>query len=143
MPLRATRVIHKSFSTAHQPTAESAMTATVTITRRPTSSGTLNKTTGTVTNTDPTVIAADSPARVQPVTRGTARHVVSGEQLVTEYDYLVQVPAAVTGVLVDDVVTIDEAPGFPSLAGVLLRVVALPHGSEGFTLDLGCREDLG
>lgn len=143
MPLKATRVVHKDFSSRHQPSAEGGMTATGTITRRSTAAGTLNKATGTVTNAEPTVIAAGTPARIQPATRGTTRTGISGEQIVTQYDYLVQVPANVDGVLVDDFLTIDEAPGHPQLVGIALRIAAVMHGSEGFTVDLGCREDLG
>lgn len=143
MPLKATRVVHPAFSTHHQPTAESAMTATGTLTRPPTGVGTMNNTTGTVTNAAPTVIAAGTPARIQPATRGTARTGLSGEQQVTQYDYLIQVPADVTGVEVDDEFTVETAPGFPTLIGVVLRVAVVMTGSEGFTLDLGCRRDLG
>lgn len=138
-PLPATRVIHKNFSAHHQPTAESAMTATGTIARRPTH-GTMNPTTGAVTYPNATVIAANSPARIQAAP-GLLRPRLAGDELITGHDYLVQVPTSVTGVRVDDWFTVETAHD-SDLVGRDLRVLDVTYGSEGFTLDLICRDEL-
>lgn len=140
MPLKATRVIHRDWSLHHQPTAESAMTATCDITRPPTATGTLNTTTGAVTN-PATTLHTGVPARVQSVNRDRPRTAIAADDLITEYDYLVQVPADLTDLRIADVLTFTASPGDPSLIGAVLRVTTVILGSEGFTLDLGCRLD--
>lgn len=141
MPLPGTKVIHPSFSTHHEVTAEGAMTATGSITRRPTAPGTMNSTTGVVTYPADTVIAVLVPARIQAAP-GVLRPGVSGAQVVTQHAYLVQVPSATTGVKVDDVFTVLTSND-PNLTGRVLRITDVSFGSEGFTLDLGAKDGLG
>lgn len=141
MPLPGTRVIHRDFSPHHEPVAESAMTSTVTITRRPTTAGTLNPATGAVTN-PPTVLYTDLVARVQSTGGTFTRQGLSGDQVVTQAPYLVQLPSDTTGLLVDDLVTVTAATD-QNLTGRTLRVTEITYGSEGFTLDLLCKDDLG
>lgn len=141
MPLPSARVIHRDFSPHHEGTAESAMTSTGTITRRATSPGTLNTATGTVTAAADTVIAATLPARIQAAP-GVLRPGLSGGQVITQHAYLVQVPSATRGVRVDDWFTV-TASNDPNLTGRVLRITDVTYGSEGFTLDLECKDDLG
>lgn len=141
MPLPATRVIHRDFSAHHEVTAEGAMTARGNITRRATTTGTLNTTTGVVTNIADTAIATDIPARIQAAP-GALRPLLSGGQVVTQHVYLIQVPSGTLGVEVDDRFTVTESND-PNLTGVTLRISDVTYGSEGFTLDLTARDDLG
>lgn len=141
MPLPGTRTIHRDFSPHHEPTAEGGMTAVGTITRPPTAIGSLNTTTGAVTAATATVIAQSIPARIQAAP-GVLHPTLSAGQLVTQHNYLVQVPSSTTGVQIDDVFTVDTSND-AGLTGRRLRVIDVTYGSEGFTLDLVCKDDLG
>lgn len=138
MPLPNSRVIPAGWSAHHRPAAESTMTATCDITRPATGRGTLNPTTGTVTNAS-TSIGVDVPCRVQAAA-STDRSTQTGEQEVTFRKYMVAVPADLDP-HVDDIVTITAAVD-TDLIGRALRVLDVLYGSEVWQRTLTCVDTL-
>ena len=140
MPLPGTRLIPTDWSQHHQPAAESTMTSTCTISRRPTGTGTLDPNTGTVTN-PATLVALDVPCRVQAVPARDRTQDVAGQQ-VTQRDYMIAIPIDTPTVRVDDLVTVTDGHD-PALTGRALRVVDVMLASEPWQRDLRCRDNLG
>jgi hypothetical protein len=141
MPLKGTRIIPAAWSAHHQPTAEATMTATVTITRPSTAAAVLDDATGDITRPDPTVLATETPARIQAAAASDRVTPAAGQQ-VTQRDYLVTLPLSVAALEVDDVITVVTAND-PHLPGRILRVTDVVHGSEVWERDVFCSDDLG
>lgn len=120
--------------------AERLMVDTCTIAR--VSAGTdFNDTTGGYSGGSSTPVY-DGACRVKP--KDNADRVVQfGEQAVSFWPFLVAVPMSVTGVQLDDVVTITASESDPSLIGVQLRVREVPSGSQLTARRLGCERNAG
>lgn len=126
MPLPATRVIAKTWSDRNAAVSEAAMTSRCTITRPSTGRGTLNKTTGAVTNPG-TDIGVDVPCRIT-ATPGDDRSSTTGEQDATWRRYYLAIPAAYD-LRPGDVVTITDG-GDDAVLGRPLHVADVQYGSQ-------------
>lgn len=138
MPFPSTRVIHRDFSTHHQPVAEGAMTAVCRV-ERPGIGTTWNPTTESTVPATPVVIIASSPCRVQQYMRATAKD--QAGQLVTERRYRVSLPADVAAVDVKSHVVFTASTDV-ALVGRTFFVDDVQYASERFERDLICLDNL-
>lgn len=131
----ATRVIPDDWETTHRPVVEKTLTATAAL-RHP----------GTASQWDPATRQNretpqapywTGPARVQALRTGSARTVVTVGDREVAPDYLLVVPALVTGVTDGDRVRITGS-GDPMLDGHDLLVAHAATGTERFERDLFC-----
>lgn len=74
--------------------------------------------------------------RVKP--QETDREVEAGAETVSLWPFTVSIPMSVTGVELDDVVTITASPLDPSLVGTVLRVRQVAQGSHLTARRLAC-----
>lgn len=144
MPLHNSKVLPAGWSQHHRASAEGGMTATVTITNPPTKPGRWNPTSGDVADADGADIYSGL-ARIQASTDDQSTS-DAADQTVTWRDYLIQVPATVATVRAGGEhpsrVTVTACPGDAAIVGRVLTVVDVVHGSEVWTRDLICRDDL-
>lgn len=126
MPLPNHSPIPAGWSAKHAAVAEAAMTARCTITRPATGRGTLNKTTGTVTNPG-TTIGVEVPCRIT-ATPGDDRSSTLGEQDATWRRYYLAIPASYD-LRPGDVVTATDGVD-DALLGRPLRVADVQYGSQ-------------
>lgn len=141
MPLPTTRVIPSSWSDRHRPTAVSAMTAEVTVTR-PVPGETWDPATGTTAPATATAVYS-GPARIQGLTSEAAQAIVGGQFTATRA-WRVSVPVAASGavpVKVADLVEVNACED-QSLIGLDLRVADITGGSVVWQTDLLCHANL-
>lgn len=74
--------------------------------------------------------------RVKPQDAG--REVEAGAETVSLWPFLVSIPMSVTGVELDDLVTITASPLDPSLVGLVLRVRQVAQGSHLTARRIAC-----
>lgn len=125
----------EAFTLLGRAAAEQLMVDACTITRE--TSHTTDPDTGVRTPTFATVY--DGRCRIQQQT-GVSRPATTGEALVYQLPITVQVPMSVTGVQVDDIVTITASVLDPDLAGRDLWVRELYHKTHATCRRLGCEE---
>lgn len=108
---------------------------------RPSGTSTFNPTTGQSTPGSPTAVYTGA-CRVKP--RDNADRVVQfGQEAVSFWPYLVSVPMSVTGIALDDVVTVTASALDPALVGLVLRVREVLSGSHLTARRLSCEENAG
>lgn len=139
MPLPGSRVIPEGWSAHHQPTAQGAMTATATLQHPPGGEPTgFNEVLGRSVYGAPTPYWT-GPVRIQRGGQGQAT-VDVGDRQVTLRGYQVSIPASVTGVRVNDQLTVATCDEDADLVGRVLRVVDVRYGSLRWQRDLICED---
>lgn len=143
MPLPRTTSIHPRFEAHLRPVTEGDMPCELAISRAGTGPGTFDPATGTTTG-PARVTVAICPGRVTP-TAAQSRTVAAAGQQVTLRTYLIAVPVDVTGVRVDDRVTVTAVAtdADPGLLGAVLRVTDVTTGSTSLQRTLVAEQDLG
>lgn len=126
-------------ATQGQTAAEGLMTDTCTITR-PSGTPVLDPDTGDYTGGGTTTVYS-GPCRVKPrVSRGPGDQVEAGERPVQVWPYVISLPIDVTGVEVDDLVTVTTSALDAALVGRQLVVKNIEAGSQITARRLGCVE---
>jgi len=138
MPLPGYQAVPVGWATTHRPTAESAMTTRVDLTRTG-PPGDWSPTTGP-TSAVTAPYATGVPARVQRLA-SQSRGAEAAGQDVTTGTYLVAVPMAVPPVQVGDRVTVTDNPADEHLIGRVLTVDDVTYGSTPWQRDLVCTLD--
>ena len=140
MPFPGSKVIPSGWSAHHQPVAEGTMTGACTI-RDPkaTVTGPFDPDTGTFPKA-PAPPYYTGACRAQQ--QRQPQEATTGGEEITTHDYLVPVPASVTGVKLGHVVKITAAVD-ASLVGRVLQVTDIQRGSEIWERDLICIDHLG
>lgn len=104
--------------------------------------GDWNPTTGLVPAAN-TLTVYDGPCRVQAASTQPTDVLTAG-QVTAEADYHVHIPVTGTeihaGTTAGDTITISAAPNDPTLAGRVMRIIAVTHGSEQFATTLTCQD---
>ncbi|WP_426566384.1 DUF6093 family protein [Angustibacter sp. McL0619] len=147
MPFPSTRVIPAGWSKHHQVVAAGGMNATVQLLEPSADGGDFDPDTGDTSDAEPTT-RWTGRARIQVVT-GEGRTVDQAEQMVTFRGYLVQLDESDSNSPVPDdvavgwLVKVTAALNDVRLAGRSLIVDDVQSGSERFTRDLMCNDNLG
>lgn len=139
MPRPGTRVIPTGWSKHHRPVAEATITAECTIRDPSQDVKVWNDDTGENTITP---AAPYYTGRCRAQQQKQPQVATTGGQRISNHDYLVAVPAAVTTVRVGHVVTITGSVD-ESLVGRTLQVTDVQRGSEIWQRDLICIDHLG
>lgn len=134
--------IHRDWSEMYRPVTEGTRTATVTLRRPGGTRGAFDTTTGTYPITA-TPAYYTGKARIQMVSDSEAK-VVTADQQVTTLVYRVMLDHLVSGVEVEDLVTVVavEPNGDASLISRVLTVDAIVWGSLHWERHLMCVDDL-
>jgi hypothetical protein len=136
-PLNNSRVIHRDWEAHHAPVSESAMTATVAVTRGGT--GVFSETLRRTVYAD-AVMVWSGPARVTPAINSMGRHEpIVGDQAKPLKFFQVAAPLDAPRFLVGDFIEILTATD-TDFAGRRLQINANPGGSLVWNRDYLCQE---
>lgn len=140
MPLPNTRVIHLDWSPTYRVPSESAMTATVKITRPDQfTTPVFDAATGTKSAPGAQVVVTSLPARISVARQVSDLNIrQTGEERLNIRRYLVQIPLSWTNVTIKDVVTVLINPDDPALVGRELQVMDLQGESLSWSRVLRC-----
>jgi hypothetical protein len=138
-PLPTTRVFPPAWSQRHRPTAVSAMTATVTVTR-PGDGETYDPATGTTTPAAGTTLY-EGDARIQGLTSRSAQAVIAAGQFTATRAWRVSLPVPGGSPAVGDLVHVDDCED-QSLTGRDLRVADITGGSLVWQVDMLCHANV-
>lgn len=136
------RAIPDDWAAHHRPVLDGTRGATVALRRPGGTQGEFNKTTGKWDIT-PHAAYFIGPARVQ-VLPGAEQERVAGEQEITTLGYAIELDHAVTGMQLDDVVTVTAVGdnGDPWLVGRAMTVTSIESGSLHWSRRLICVDDI-
>lgn len=113
--------------------SEALMVDTVEVSRA--TAGTFNPATGLIEDGTPTVVYS-GPGRLRMPT-ATETESLFGEQQITKLRFVVDVPHDVTGIAIDDTVTLSESEDASALTRTFI-VIAVPSETFNFYRAIGC-----